>query len=536
MHNGTIKRFLGYRRVSTGEQGTAGTSLDGQKDELATLASNIRAPIMLDFVEIESGAAEKEERRIEVARLLDAVRPGDVVAVSKFDRFTRDLEFAIRKVREILNKGARFISISEGEFDRSPEGELKLSIWASIAQMERARILDRTHGQKVRLRALGKFIEGLPPFGYVKAKGKDGHDKPRRLEIQPDEARAIVCLYELCLRGQSLGEIVAFLRANYTGRKFTQTWAWRALRNRIYTGQLATTPVRPRACAGSFQAPAQWVDAHDPIIPMEMWNRVQAALTGRRSRGARPYTDSGTAGFLLRGIATCGICGTIGRGIPTNPHRNQPTYYACRHRTHPPEGRPKCAAPYVQQVQADAEIERLTLARMADMRDVFTAPPPKPAAQVPDFDAKRSNIAARRARLVTAVATGKLRMDDIDGPIGELDAERAEVDAAAAEYAARETGDTVEGRRAALVFVDAVAGAWSELTVAERRSVLGVLVDRVVLTSERGVSVTWRDAAGLAAAVATIRPDLVARLSSLLPAPAPGASARTQNRAARRAA
>jgi DNA invertase Pin-like site-specific DNA recombinase len=173
MHFGTIKRFLGYRRVSTGEQSTAGTSLDGQKEELAHLAASLRAPIVLDFVEVESGGAEKEERRVEVARLLEAVKPGDVVAVSKFDRFTRDLEFAIRKVREILNKGARFVSIAEGEFDRSPEGELKLSIWASIAQMERARIRDRTHGQKVRLRAQGKFVGGLPPFGYQKEKGRD---------------------------------------------------------------------------------------------------------------------------------------------------------------------------------------------------------------------------------------------------------------------------------------------------------------------------------------------------------------------------
>jgi len=62
MHIGTVKRFLGYRRVSTGEQGTAGTSLDGQKEELDVLAASVQSPIMLDFVEVESGAAEKEEK------------------------------------------------------------------------------------------------------------------------------------------------------------------------------------------------------------------------------------------------------------------------------------------------------------------------------------------------------------------------------------------------------------------------------------------------------------------------------------------
>lgn len=75
MHHGTIKRFLGYRRVSTGEQGSAGTSLDGQKEELAGLFESVRAPTALDFVEVESAGAEKEERRVEVARLLERGPP-----------------------------------------------------------------------------------------------------------------------------------------------------------------------------------------------------------------------------------------------------------------------------------------------------------------------------------------------------------------------------------------------------------------------------------------------------------------------------
>jgi DNA invertase Pin-like site-specific DNA recombinase len=245
MHGATIERFLGYRRVSTGEQGTPGTSLDGQKEELAHLATNLHAPVVLDFVEVESGAAEKEERRVEVARLLDAVKHGDVVAVSKFDRFTRDLEFAIRKVREILNKGARFISIAEGEFDRSPEGELKLSIWASIAQMERARIRDRTHGQKVRLRAQGKFLEGLPPFGYKKAKGVTRATSRAGWRSIQRTPRSSWKSFERCVRGESLNEIRRYLRAHYTQLRFTNTWIFRALHNRSYTGQLANDAGAP---------------------------------------------------------------------------------------------------------------------------------------------------------------------------------------------------------------------------------------------------------------------------------------------------
>jgi DNA invertase Pin-like site-specific DNA recombinase len=504
MRDWTIKRFLGYRRVSTGEQGTTGTSLDGQKEELEQLAVTLNAPVVLDFVEVESGAAAKEERRVEVARLLDAIQPGDVVAVAKFDRFTRDLEFAIRKVREILSKGGRFISIAEGEFDRSPEGELKLSIWASIAQMERARIYDRTHGQKARLRAQGKFLDGSPPFGYLKAQGRDASDKPRRLVIDPEKAAIVLEMFERCLRGASLNDIVRHLRANYTGLRFTRTWVGRALRNRVYTGQLATTPVRPRGAAHSVQGPAQWVDTHQPIVTMDTWGRVQEALASRRTGGDRPHERSGTADFLMRGLAICGVCGARIRGVSTHGSCRR-DYYVCRHRTHPPEGRPRCTmGPYVQQHAADAEIERATLARLMELRELFSLARAQPP-QAPDFEAKHAEIAGRRKRLVDAVAAGKLGLDDIDALLAELDAALADVQDAAAEHAARAATDTVEAQRAALAFADGVAQAWTGLAPTERRALLAILAERIVLTAERTVGVTWRDASCLSALLASAR-------------------------------
>ncbi len=540
MHIGTIKRFLGYRRVSTGEQGTAGTSLDGQKEELDVLAASVQAPIMLDFVEVESGAAEKEEKRVEVARLLDAVRPGDLVAVSKFDRFTRDLEFAIRKVREILNKGARFISIAEGEFDRSPEGELKLSIWASIAQMERARIRDRTHGQKVRLRAQGKFLEGLPPFGYMKAKGRDASDKPRRLVIDPEKARIVIVMFDLCVRGESLGRIVRHLRANYTGLRFTGTWVSRALHNRVYTGQLATTPVRGRGAAHYFQAPAQWVDAHEPIVATDVWLRVQAALASRRAGGDRPSRGSGTEYFLMRALATCGVCGSLVRGVPVHESCNTKHlgYYVCRHRTHPPEGRPRCIrAPYVQQRVADAEIERATLIRLLELAGSSCRGARAPASRARlRGEARQPSLLAaggwcrRLPQASSDWTTSTPARRDRAGAGGRRDGRRGA-------RRTRRLRTPPRGGEQRSRSSDTVSEAWAGLEPPERRSVLATLAERIVLTVERRVEVTWRDASGLAASVASVRPEILARLSSLAAPAAEHApeADRPRSRAAKRA-
>jgi hypothetical protein len=100
---------------------------------------------------------------------------------------------------------------------------------------------------------------------------------------------------------------------------------------------------------------------------MDIWSRAQAALSSRRAGGDRPSRGSGTEYFLMRSLATCGGRGTVVRGVPIHESCNtkHPGYYVCRHRTHPPEGRPRCIkAPYVQQLVADAEIERRTLARL----------------------------------------------------------------------------------------------------------------------------------------------------------------------------
>ena len=58
--------------------------------------------VPIDFIEVESASAESQEKRTEIARLLKMVRPGDLVIVSKLDRFSRDIVFTFSAVREIL--------------------------------------------------------------------------------------------------------------------------------------------------------------------------------------------------------------------------------------------------------------------------------------------------------------------------------------------------------------------------------------------------------------------------------------------------
>jgi hypothetical protein len=49
--------------------------------------------------------------------------------------------------------------------------------------------------------AAGKFVEGLPAFGYKRAQASASSDKPRRLEIDPPQAAIVREMFDLCIRG-----------------------------------------------------------------------------------------------------------------------------------------------------------------------------------------------------------------------------------------------------------------------------------------------------------------------------------------------
>jgi DNA invertase Pin-like site-specific DNA recombinase len=140
--------ILGYARVSTSDQ-----TLASQTDALEAVGA---ARI---FAETVSGAARA---RPELARLLDHLRPGDVVTVTKYDRLARSLRDLLDIVAAIEAKGAGFRSLAEDIDTTTPAGRLIFHVFASIAQFERERISERTKEGLEAARKRGR-VGGRPP-------------------------------------------------------------------------------------------------------------------------------------------------------------------------------------------------------------------------------------------------------------------------------------------------------------------------------------------------------------------------------------
>lgn len=141
--------LLGYARVSTDDQ-----ELANQRAEL-TAAGCSRL-----FAEKITGTRRD---RPELARLLDHLRPGDVVTVTRLDRLARSTRDLLDIAEQIQAAGAGLRSLAEPWADTtSPAGRMVLTVFAGIAEFERSLIIDRTRSGRLAAKAKGvKF--GPPP-------------------------------------------------------------------------------------------------------------------------------------------------------------------------------------------------------------------------------------------------------------------------------------------------------------------------------------------------------------------------------------
>ena len=140
--------IIGYARVSTTDQ-----NLDAQLDALSEAGAG------RVFSEMISGATVK---RPELQRMLDQLRDGDVVVVTKYDRLARSLRDLLDIVEAIKERGAGFRSLAEDIDTTTPAGELIFHVFASIAHFERRRIAERTREGLDAARKRGR-IGGRPP-------------------------------------------------------------------------------------------------------------------------------------------------------------------------------------------------------------------------------------------------------------------------------------------------------------------------------------------------------------------------------------
>ena len=87
---------------------------------------------------------------------LSHVRKGDTLSVWKLDRLGRSVKGLVDLVAELEQRHVHFISVTDGIDTKTPSGRFFFHVMASLAQMERELIAERTRAGLTAARKLGR--------------------------------------------------------------------------------------------------------------------------------------------------------------------------------------------------------------------------------------------------------------------------------------------------------------------------------------------------------------------------------------------
>ena len=121
---------IGYARVSTQDQ-----NLELQREAL------IKTGCRKVFEDKVSGSRAE---RPGLATALEMLREGDTLVVWKLDRLGRSVKQLIDLVGELSKQGIQFKSLTDSIDTGTPSGRFFFHVMASLAEMERELIVERT--------------------------------------------------------------------------------------------------------------------------------------------------------------------------------------------------------------------------------------------------------------------------------------------------------------------------------------------------------------------------------------------------------
>lgn len=162
--------IYGYARVSSAGQAKDGNSLEAQGTALRERGCQEI------FSEAYTGVTM--DRPI-FTKLMQMLRSGDTLMVTKLDRFSRSAAGGVTVIRELFERGVSVEILNMGRADNTVTGRLMLNILLAFAEFEHDGIVERLNEGKAVAKSHGKKTDGrykkeVPEFQKFLKQKKDG--------------------------------------------------------------------------------------------------------------------------------------------------------------------------------------------------------------------------------------------------------------------------------------------------------------------------------------------------------------------------
>ena len=468
-------RIAPYERLSRDKRGLS-DNVKIQREENREYAAEKGWTVVGEFSDNDISASEYANKkgrppkeRLGYNALIKAIKSGevDLVLVTEIPRLYRRMEELLDLIHLAETTPLRGIETTSGNgYDLSTGPGIHNAISAvNNAVLESRQISDRTKRKKKAQAKAGGYHGGKRPYGYE----KDG------ITVVQSEAAVIREVARRILAGESLKSIARDLNRRGVPTATGKLWHSAQLRKTVSTHRMKGVRIH-----NGVEHPAQWPAIIDP----ETWERLQLIFRAEDRLG-RARNHSGRS-YLLTGTLICGSCGGRLVGNPTGGIRNKGAKrYGCVTRDS------RGVQVGCGKVARLAEpLERLVTAAVLDVLD---------SPQMGQMLASASENHEMRT-LVEQYEGHKLKMNDLieDYASGLLNRDQLAHAKAMVENAMEETARRMEKLQAGSVFASLPPGtsireAWEEHDDHWRRSLINMLIEKVVVHPGRSGRKTWTD-------------------------------------------
>jgi DNA invertase Pin-like site-specific DNA recombinase len=419
-----------YLRISKDEDDNR-LGVDRQRDDcVKECLARGWAPVVFTDNDV---SASKGLKRPAYEQMLRGVTRGEFGAVVAHyaDRLHRS-PVELERFIDVVNAArVQVVTIKSGDYDLSTaDGRMVARILGSVARGEVEKMAAKIARAKLQSAQAGKPSGGgRRPYGF----------EDDKITHRPDEADAIRDAAQATINGASLHSVAERMgKTTYVTKRILTSERVAGLRK-----------------AGTEVVPAVW----EPIVDMETWQTVRSILLNpsRSNTGA-----GGGRRYLLSGLMVCWRCGEKLRSNPTQGKRR----YAC-----PNNHLLRLAEPLEEYVSAQvlAALESPAVAEGLRQHDQSDADTKTLADTVARYEANQRML--DREFLVERLISKAVYI----AAKSELDAKITDARQALAARAGARMADTLP------LGSQRIRKAWDKGTVAERRDLISVVVESIVV-------------------------------------------------------